>query len=295
LEKKTEELEQKAQDEKDMLETKMASLRDMLAHGKHKNSTEDHDNKDEVMVPHGSAGPSGSRVAGDAWADYLKRRGPPARAIVPPSTSSVPPQLFQNNNNTARRQETDTKYTATKPDLVWVKGYTRDLTTKQLKAEASRLLALHDIEEEDVEVIVRGFGRSFAIQFATQDLARDFREEARDAQHAWVDPRDKLSHPLRFHGDKPLFVRLRDRVFAHLWRKVLPKAHAKHPDAKLGQSRGKLWIIVNDCPYSVFSSRPEPDDASKFMLEADADTCQEYDISREEANTWMAQALRMGA
>jgi hypothetical protein len=178
---------------------------------------------------------------------------------------------------------------------VWVKGYPRDLTTKQLRAEASRILHLHEIDEDDVEVIVRGFGRNFALKFTTRDLARDFREEARDAQHCWVDPRDKLTHDLKIHGDKPLFVRLRDRIFAQLWQRTLTKVVAKHPQAKLGQSRGKLWAIIDDCPAAIFSSRPGPDDPSKFILSADEENCAYYDIGKDEANCWMAHALRAAA
>jgi hypothetical protein len=199
---------------------------------------------------------------------------------------------MQPSTNDIGKQNKNNKYTKTNSDLVWIKGYPRDLTTKQLKAEASRILGLHDIDDDDVDIIVRGFGRSFAIEFSSKDKARDFREEARDAKHTWVDPRDSSSHTLKVHADKPLFVRLRDRIFSHLWQKTLPKVIAKDPHAKLGQSRGKLWVLVQDCPYCIFSSRPDPEDETKVILEADADNCSTYGIASDEANVWMAQALR---
>jgi hypothetical protein len=205
-----------------------------------------------------------------------------------PGGQTFPTQAAQNQNY-------PNKYTATQSDLVWVKGYPRDLTTKQLRNEAERILGLHDIDADDVEVIVRGFGRNFAIKFMTSDLARDFREEARDTHHAWTDPHDKSIHSLKLHSDKPLFVRLRDRIFAHLWQKTLAKVVQVHPDAKLGQSRGKLWAIVDDCPMPIFASRFDPDDPAKFLLEADTDSCDYFRIGRDEANCWMAQALRISA
>jgi hypothetical protein len=67
---------------------------------------------------------------------------------------------------------------------------------------------------------------------------------------------------------------------------------AKHPEAKLGQSRGKLWAIVDDCPTAIFAAKPDPDDPAKFLLTADDDACQYYDIAKDEANCWIATALR---
>jgi hypothetical protein len=297
LENKAQETQAKAREEQELLDSKIAAMQEAMT----KDRTETKANVHKQIIPPSSAPPAsscGHGGGGDAWGDYLANRaktGPPLMAagvaVLPPTT---PPHMNATGGKVKGNQDKN-KLTSTQSDLVWIKGYTRDLTTKQLRTEAARILAMHDVDEDDVDVIVRGFGRSMAIKFATADQARDFREEARDAAHEWVDPRDKAAHPLRFMGDKPLFVRLRDRVFAVLWQKTLPKVLAKHPGGKLGQSRGKLWAIVDECPVSLFSSRPDPDDPARFQLEADLSNCQDFGISRDEANMWIAAALRAAA
>jgi hypothetical protein len=300
LEKKTAVMEENAKTEQDLLEARINSMKDIFSGGGSPAAATPHREppaciQRPVIPP--SSYTAGSRDrgrdGGDAWADYNALRGGRSAPTIATTPSARPtPQ----HRNAADGPQTDkTKYTSTQSDLVWVKGYPRDLTTKQLRAEASRILDLHDVDMDEVDIIVRGFGRNFAIKFMSSDLARDFREEARDSNHAWTDPRDKDIHPLKFHSDKPLFVRLRDRIFAYLWNKVLPKVLAVHPHAKLGQSRGKLWSIVDDCPLALFASRPDPEDPAKFILEADEKGCMDYHISKDEANTWMAQALRVVA
>jgi hypothetical protein len=156
-------------------------------------------------------------------------------------------------------------------------------------------MGLNDIDPETdgVETIVRGFGRSFALKFPSAALARDFREEIRDVLPSWTDPRTKEVHDLKVHSDKPLFVRLRDRLFAELWKLVLPKVQGKHGGAaKRGQSRGKLWVIVDDYPLCLFGSRPDPDDPGRFTLDAEYENLGHYGASKDEANAWMARALK---
>jgi hypothetical protein len=150
-----------------------------------------------------------------------------------------------------------------------------------------------DPEADGIETIVRGLGRSFALKFPTAAAARDFREEIRDTLPSWCDPRTKEVHDLKIHSDQPLFVRLRDHLFAEIWKTALPKVQAKHgPAAKLGQSRGKLWVIVDDYPLSLFGSRPDPDDPGRFLLDADYDNLNHYGVDQDEANAWMARALK---
>jgi uncharacterized coiled-coil protein SlyX len=306
MEGKTRDIEQTATEEKAMLEAELASLRDSLANNfKDKSPVIDVDAAEAVMPSHPGSRitPPGQPIAraadgGDAWGAYLANRPTAGRPkITAPAGVPQPsaPSHLHNTTGMFKSNNGNNKLTATQSDWVWVKGYPRDLTTKQLRAEASRILALHEVDEEDVDIIVRGFGRSFAIKFSSAESARDFREEARDNAHEWVDPRDKEVHQLRFMGDKPLFVRLRDRVFASLWHKALPKVVAKHPGGKLGQSRGKLWAIIDDCPVSLFSSRLDPDDPARFQLEADLVNCQDFGISRDDANVWIAAALRTAA
>jgi TolA-binding protein len=299
METKTSEMEQQARDEKDMLEGKLASLRESLARNTNKKDSaliidqepEEPNRSLPSWGPGLRATPPGQQVSPaqqshDAWAGYLRNKAAGSAKVPVQSPSQQAPRAQP------QPYTRDNKYTKFSSEIVWVKGYPRDLTTKQLHAEASRILGLNDIDPEDVEVIVRGFGRSFAYRFHSADAARDFREEVRDALPSWTDPRDKDIHQLKIHSDKPLFVRLRDRVFSELWKKVLPKILAKDPSAKLGQSRGRLWVIVADCPYCLFSSRPDPDDAGRFLLDADIANCQDYNISQDEATAWMELALR---
>jgi uncharacterized coiled-coil protein SlyX len=293
---KTKDMEKKAEQEKNMLEEKLAALRASIGHNKHTHTIDAEAEAEPALSPRiAPAWGPGMKVTPpgqqhpDAWADYLRNKAvhtTPAQALpaAPQAPRAQPRQSIPAN-----------KYTKFSTDLIWIKGYPRDLTTKQLKAEANRILGLHDIDPEEVEIIVKGFGRSFAVRFQSAEAARDFREEARDALPSWTDPRDKDVHQLKIHSDKPLFVRLRDRIFAELWKKVLPKVLDKDPSAKLGQSRGRLWVIVADCPFCLFASRPDPDDAHKFILDADLDNCKEYGISVDEATTWMELALRVVA
>jgi hypothetical protein len=294
LESQSQETQAKAKEEQELLDAKIASMQEAMEKGRTVNKENLHN---QVIPPSSlpavsSQGPGGG---GDAWGDYIANRakvGPsPTSADVSMHPSTTTP-LTNTTSGKIKGNQDKNKYTATQSDLAWIKGYPRDLTTKQLRVEAARILSLRDIDEEDVDVIVRGFGRSLAVKFPLAEHARDFREEARDVAHAWVDPRDKAVHPLKFMGDKPLFVRLRDRVFAVLWQKALPKVLAKHSGGKLGQSRGKLWAIVEECPVSLFSSRPDPDDPARFLLEADLANCLDFGITREEANVWIAAALR---
>jgi uncharacterized coiled-coil protein SlyX len=296
MEDKTRKMERVAFEEKELLEGKLASLRESIAKTTGSDDTViDIDEEKEapprtmpMRGPELRVTPPGQQrqqhhIVPDAWAEYRRKQG---------QKNNSAPALITPASQVQKPARADNKYTKASNELVWIKGYPRDLTTKQLRAEATRLLGLHDIDPEEVEVIVRGFGRSFAFKFQSADAARDFREEARDALHTWTDPRDKDIHKLKVHADKPLFVRLRDRIFSALWQRVLPKVQEKSPAARLGQSRGKLWVILEDCPYSLFSSRPDPEDENKFVLEADEVNCLAYNISKDEANVWMAQALR---
>ena len=177
--------------------------------------------------------------------------------------------------------------------MLWVKGYPRDLTTKQLKEEAIRLIELNGYDEHDAIIQVRGFGRSFSLEFRTAEAARDFREELMDLSPAWTDPRSTCKHELKIVGDKPLFVRLRDRLFGELWKRVLPALREHQgPNARLGQNRGKLWAILGDDCFELYSSLPDPDDNSKFTLKVATENLHLIGADEPTAASWAELALR---
>jgi uncharacterized coiled-coil protein SlyX len=298
IEDKTKAMEAKVATEASMLDEKLAAFKatfkPYITKCKADDSPPSHARWAKVTPPTASraTGASSSSPSDepDAWAPYLQNRG--ARQGVPDQPGRQQQQQQRRPSEPQLAHRPNTKFTKVNTSVVWVKGYPRDLTTKQLRAEAERLLHLNDIDPDDVQVIVKGFGRSFAIQFDSSDAARAFREETRDLTPTWVDPRTKDIHDIKIMSDKPLFVRIRDKLFAEPWRRVLPAVVTKHGnDARLGQSRGSLWSIVDDCPVRLFTSKPDPDDQGKFLLEAHYNNLNDLNITRDEAQAWIQKAL----
>ena len=117
--------------------------------------------------------------------------------------------------------------------------------------------------KDEVKYKVRGFGYNFILRFPGRDEAELALKMFERDKPEYTDKMDGKRYPLRFHRDKPRFVRSRDKVVGNLWqpmRKAIIESK-KHDEFKLGQSNGTLYVIDDDIPTRLFTiSRVDKDD-----------------------------------
>jgi hypothetical protein len=105
-------------------------------------------------------------------------------------------------------------------------------------------------------------------------------------------------HSLRITSDIPLAIRHKGRVLGELWKLVEPHLSAlpaavKPNDFKLGNSNGKLFLILDHRPLELFSTAT--DDIGTLHVTPHAINLKKYQVDDAMAQSWIASACRSAA
>ena len=139
-----------------------------------------------------------------------------------------------------------------------------------------------------------GFGSACYIDFVDDRSATRAREQLSDAALTWSTFREGAV-ALRFSGDQDIAVRHRGLFLGELWRAV--KQHlvdnAKDlkmelDDIKLGQSRGRLYLLWEGPPRELFATSPA--DSGGLECTPNFGLLDELKVNRVLADSWVASA-----
>ena len=247
-----------------------------------------------------TSAPPSSSSPGDPWAAAAAARRAPATAsstttsaaAARPPPASGPPGPRNAASASARASSAPRAAGAAGSvdrRVVWVKGFPRDLLTRQLLDEGNRILRLIPHFESNVEVKALGFGRIFRYTCETPMLAKELHAELCELEPVWKDPRTGESTALRFSFDKSLPVRLKDRLYGLMWKKLIP--HVEQAGGRLGQSRGRLWLIREDGPSELLSASVDIDDMASSSISANFPNLAQIGVAEDTARAWIRDAL----
>jgi hypothetical protein len=106
---------------------------------------------------------------------------------------------------------------------------------------------------------------------------------------------DGNEREIRVATDQPLAVRHKGRALGELWKVVerhlagLPPA-SRPTDFKLGNSNGKLFLVLNNRPIELFST--SLDDQGNVTLIPNGKNLAKYEINDALAQFWATSAAR---
>jgi hypothetical protein len=182
-----------------------------------------------------------------------------------------------------------------RPTRLWIKGFKETLTTKYLNEFARK--ALDRISPElraGAQPGAPGFGAVVYIDFPTNTMMNPIKNALADLKLSHTDSAGDL-HPLRISADQPLAVRHKGRALGELWKLVEPHLAglpvADRPtDYKLGNSNGKLFLVINNRPAELFST--SLDDQGNLSITGNEKNLAKYKVNDEMAQSWAASAAR---
>jgi hypothetical protein len=185
-----------------------------------------------------------------------------------------------------------------RPTRIWIKGFGEILTTRFLNDFA------HGAVEKlppDLRVGAKsgapGFGPSVYIDFPLDARIAVIKDALTKLALKHTDEHGKV-HALRISSDLPLAVRHKARVLGELWKLVeahlstLP-ADSKPKDFKLGNSNGKLFLVMGHRPLELFNT--SADDHGTLHINPNLANLNKFDVSESMARSWATSAGRSAA
>jgi hypothetical protein len=142
-----------------------------------------------------------------------------------------------------------------------------------------------------------GFGPAVYIDFPLDARIAVIKDALNKLELKHTDEDGKV-HALRISSDLPLAVRHKARVLGELWKLV--EAHlsdlpvgSKPKDFKLGNSNGKLFLVLGHRPLELFST--SVDDQGTLHLNPNLANLTKFQITEAMARSWASSAGRSAA
>jgi hypothetical protein len=185
-----------------------------------------------------------------------------------------------------------------RPTRIWIKGFKETLTSKYLNEVARKAVDSLPAElRTGAKTGAPGFGTAVYIDYPTTTRVAPIKEalSALDLKH--TDETGK-EHPLRITSDIPIAIRHKGRVLGELWKTVEPHlsdlpTSVKPKNFKLGNSNGKLFLILNHRPIELFAT--SIDDLGTMHVTPHVTNLAKYQIDEAMAQSWIASASRSAA
>jgi hypothetical protein len=200
--------------------------------------------------------------------------------------------------NTAPTPPSSKAAAGTTQNRLWIKGFGTTQTTKTMASYAKLYLdRVPDLIRNKAVIRGVGFGVSTSIVFPTKDDADEAHRFMQEHHEDFYNKDTAETLPLRAVKDKPLFVRSRDRVLGGLWQKV--NSHLlntkQFAEFKLGQSNGKLFLIVEEVPKELFRiTTIKVDSDARYEVSPNSSNLLKIGIQSTTASAW-AEAAAEGA
>jgi hypothetical protein len=182
-----------------------------------------------------------------------------------------------------------------RPTRLWLKGFKETLTTKFLIDFARRAI---ERLAPDLRVGAKpgafGFGATVYVDYPANTYMLPIRTALTALQLTHTDSEGN-THVIRVSPDQPLDVRHKGRALGELWKLVephlsgLPAADCPK-DFKLGNSNGKLFLVIDNRPLELFSTLL--DDQGNLTIVHNAKNTKKYKINEELAQAWASTASR---
>jgi hypothetical protein len=182
-----------------------------------------------------------------------------------------------------------------RPTRIWLKGFKEVLTTKFLTEYARR--AIERISP-DLQVGAKpgapGFGAAVYIDYPANTHMMSIRTALVELNLTHTDD-EGTSHNIRVSLDQSLEVRHKGRALGALWKLVEPHlaglpAADRPKDYKLGNSNGKLFLVLDSRPLELFATTL--DDQGNMSIVPNDKNLAKYKVSGELAQSWSIAASR---
>jgi hypothetical protein len=210
-----------------------------------------------------------------------------ASAAASSSTRLAPPALAASSGHAPSNGR--------RPTRLWLKGFKETLTTKFLTDFARRAI---DRLAPDLRVGAEpgapGFGATVYVDYPANTHMLPIRNGLTDLNLTHTDSEGN-AHNIRVSPDQSLEARHRGRALGELWKLVEPHLSgmpiADRPkDFKLGNSNGKLFLVLDNRPLEFFST--SLDDQGNLNIVPNDKNLKKFKISAEQAQAWAAAASR---
>jgi hypothetical protein len=180
---------------------------------------------------------------------------------------------------------------AHRPTRIWLKGFRETLTTKFLNNYASTVITkLPAHLRTNARSGAPGFGAVAYIDFPSGTPMGQVKTAIHEMNLTHTDDLNE-THKIRTAPDVPLAVRHRGRVLGELWKLVQPHLdlQADCVGYKLGNSNGRLFIVLGDRPTELFSSSV---DDSGLHVTPHEKNLEKYKITADQAAAWITSASK---
>jgi hypothetical protein len=182
-----------------------------------------------------------------------------------------------------------------RPTRIWIKGFKETLTTKYLNEIAKKAVDRLPPElRTGAKTGAPGFGTAVYIDYPVTTRVAPIKAALADLDLKHTDE-SGTEHSLRITSDIPLAIRHKGRVLGELWKTVEPHladlpAAVKPKDFKLGNSNGKLFLIIDHRPLELFAT--SLDDLGSLHVAPHTTNLKKYQIDDAMAQAWIASACR---
>jgi hypothetical protein len=185
-----------------------------------------------------------------------------------------------------------------RPTRIWIKGFKETLTTKYLNNYAR--MAVDRLPAEyrtGAKTGAPGFGPAVYIDYPADTRIAPIKEALTNLNLKHTDEAGQ-EHSLRISSDLPLAVRHKGRVLGELWKLVEPHvadlpAATRPKDFKLGNSNGKLFLILEHRPLELFAS--SVDDQGTLHVNPNLTNLNKINVNEAMAQSWVVSATRSAA
>jgi hypothetical protein len=185
-----------------------------------------------------------------------------------------------------------------RPTRLWIKGFKETLTTKFLNEYARKAVGrLPPDLRSGAKSGAPGFGTAVYIDYPLGTPMAPIKAALLDLALKHTDDAGE-EHSLRITPDQPLAVRHKGRVLGELWKLVEPyltglPAASRPKDFKLGNSNGKLFLVLDHRPLELFAT--SFDDLGNMNVTPNLANLGKYQIDDTMAQSWAAAASRSAA
>jgi hypothetical protein len=182
-----------------------------------------------------------------------------------------------------------------RPTRIWIKGFKETLTTKYLNEFAKKAVdRLQPEHRSGAKTGAPGFGTAVYIDYPATTRVAPIKAALADLDLKHKDEAG-TEHSLRITSDIPLAIRHKGRVLGELWKTVEPHlsdlpATVKPKDFKLGNSNGKLFLVLDHRPLELFATTI--DDLGTLHVTPNTTNLKKYQINDAMAQAWIASACR---
>jgi hypothetical protein len=185
-----------------------------------------------------------------------------------------------------------------RPTRIWIKGFKETLTTKFLNDFARKAVDRLPPElRAGARTGAPGFGPAVYIDYPITTKVAPIKDALNSLKLTHTDEKGEM-HTLRISSDLPLAVRHKGRVLGELWKLVEPyldglPAAVKPKDFKLGNSNGKLFLVLEHRPVELFAT--SVDDSGTLHITPNLANLNKYQINEGLAQSWASSASRSAA